>query len=270
MEIKGKIAVVTGASRGIGAATARVLAQGGAEVVLVARSQVELAALANEIREAGGVAHVFPADLVDGIQTAELTKNILEKVGVPSLLVNNAGAGRWLFVEETPHGEEDMMIALPYLAAFRMARGLLPAMLKQRQGMILNVNSPASILPWSGATGYSSARWALRGFSESLRADLQGTGLVVSEVVLGEVGSSYFEANPGAHERLPKISKLLPVLSPEQAARQIVKAVRTDKRRFIAPFLLRLTVFFSRITPGLVRWIVQQGDLVHPAAVKRG
>lgn len=266
MEIKGKIAVVTGASRGIGAATAQALGKAGAKVVLVARSKVELDSVAGQIRKAGGEAFVFPSDLVDGIATVKVCSDILETVGVPALLINNAGAGRWLFVEETPVGEEEMMIALPYLAAFRMTRGFLPAMLQQGHGMILNVNSPVSVLPWSGATGYAGSRWALRGFSESLRADLRGTGLVVSEVVLGEVDSNYFEANPGAHERLPKISKLLPVLTPEQAAHYILKAVKGNKRRFTAPFLLSLTRFFAWLTPGLTRWIVQSGDLKHPQA----
>jgi short-subunit dehydrogenase len=264
MEIKGKLAVVTGASRGIGAATAIALAEKGARVVLIARSQQDLEQVAAQIRAKGGEAHVFAGDLADAGATVMLAEAILQAHGAPDLLINNAGAGRWLFAEETPVGEEDIMIALPYLAAFRLCRVFLPGMLARRSGMILNVNSPVSVMAWSGATGYAASRWALRGLSEALKADLQGTGLRVCEVVLGETSSNYFEANPGAHERLPAIAKLLPVLTPAQAAEHILRAVRRNRRTMTAPFLLAVTRFFLWLTPGLVKAIVRKGDLVHP------
>jgi uncharacterized protein len=264
MELKGKLAVVTGASRGIGAATAALLAEKGATVVLVARSAVDLGQVVAQIAAAGGSAYAFPADLADGPATSAVAQAILKAHGVPDLLVNNAGAGRWLFTEETPEGEEDGMIALPYLAAFRMCRAFLPGMLARRSGMILNVNSPVSLMAWSGATGYAASRWALRGLSEALKADLQGTGLRVCEVVLGETSSNYFEANPGAHARLPAIAKLLPVLTPAQAAAHIVKAARKDRKSYTAPFLLAVTRFFLWLTPSLVKAIVRRGDHPHP------
>ena len=264
MEIKGKLAVVTGASRGIGAATAVLLAEAGARVVLVARSEADLGQVVAQITAAGGKAYAFAADLSDGAATSAVAQAILNAHGVPDLLVNNAGAGRWLFAEETPEGEEDSMIALPYLAAFRLCRAFLPGMLARRSGMILNVNSPVSVMAWSGATGYAASRWALRGLSEALKADLQGTGLRVCEVVLGETSSNYFEANPGAHARLPAIAKLLPVLTPAQAAAHIVKAVRQNRKTYTAPFLLAVTRFFLWLTPGLVKAIVRRGDHPHP------
>lgn len=264
MEIKGKLAVVTGASRGIGASTAVLLAEAGARVVLVARSEADLGQVVAQITASGGKAYAFAADLSDGAATSAVAQAILQAHGAPDLLVNNAGAGRWLFAEETLEGEEDGMIALPYLAAFRLCRAFLPGMLARRSGMILNVNSPVSVMAWSGATGYAASRWALRGLSEALKADLQGTGLRVCEVVLGETSSNYFEANPGAHARLPAIAKLLPVLTPAQAAAHIVKAVRQNRKTYTAPFLLALTRFFLWLTPGLVKAIVRRGDHPHP------
>lgn len=264
MELKGKIAVVSGASRGIGAATAHQLAAAGATVILIARSKTDLEQAVTGIQAKGGKAFAFPADLADARATTAVAQAILAAHGAPDLLVNNAGAGRWLFAEETPEGEEDMMIALPYLAAFRLCRAFLPGMLARRSGMIVNVNSPVSVMAWSGATGYAASRWALRGLSEALKADLQGTGIRVSEVVLGETSSNYFEANPGAHARLPAIAKLLPVLTPAQAAAHILKAIRRDKKTYTAPFLLAVTRFFLWLTPGLVKGIVRKGDLAHP------
>ena len=264
MKINEKLVVVTGASRGIGAATAILLAEKGAQVILIARSEGDLLRVATRIRQAGGIAHTFASDLADAASTRNAAQGILQAHGVPDLLVNNAGAGRWLFAEETPEGEEDVMIALPYLAAFRLCRVFLPGMLSRRSGMILNVNSPASLIPWSGATGYAASRWALRGFTEALRADLHDTGVRVCEVMLGETSSNYFEANPGSYMRLPKLAKFLPVLTPEEAAGHIVKAVRQNRRTYTAPFLLAVNRFFLGLMPGLFKTISWKSDFPHP------
>lgn len=264
MKMNGKLAVVTGSSRGIGAATAILLAEKGAQVILVARSEGDLLHVATRIRQAGGVAHVFASNLADAAATCNVAQRILHAHGVPDLLVNNAGAGRWLFAEETPEGEEDVMIALPYLAAFRLCRAFLPGMLSRRSGMILNVNSPAALMPWSGATGYAAARWALRGLTEALRADLHGTGVRVCEVMLGETSSNYFEANPGSYVRLPKLAKYLPVLTPEQAAKHIVKAVRQNRSTYTAPFMLSVNRLLLGLMPGLFKTISWKGDFSRP------
>lgn len=264
MKINGKLAIVTGASRGIGAATSILLAEEGAQLILIARSEGDLLQVAERIRKAGGVAHIFASDLTDAAATSNVAQRILQAHGVPDLLVNNAGAGRWLFAEETPEGEEDVMIALPYLAAFRFCRAFLPGMLSRRSGMILNVNSPAALMPWSGATGYAASRWALRGLTEALRADLHGTGVRVCEVMLGETSSNYFEANPGSYGRMPDLAKYLPILTPEQAAKHIVKAVRQNRSTYTAPFMLAVYRFFLGLMPGLFKTISWKGDFPHP------
>jgi short-subunit dehydrogenase len=268
MDIQGKIVVVTGASRGIGASTAKRFASLGAKVVLMARSENDLLAVASEIRQASGIAFVYPVDLRDSNATRLVCEEVLVEVGIPEVIIHNAGAGRWLFVDETPEGEEESMIALPYLASFRVTRMFLPKMLVARKGTILFVNSPVSLLPWSGAAGYAASRWALRGFSEALRADLAGTPIKVSEVILGETDSTYFEANPGSRERLPKISKLLPVLSPDDAARHVVKACLRGKKRHTAPFLLKITRKLVEVFPSFMAKVVQSGDTPHPSTLK--
>ena len=130
------------------------------------------------------------------------------------------------------------------------------------------VNSPVSLLPSSGAAGYAASRWALRGFSEALRADLAGTSIKVTEVMLGETDSNYFEANPGSRERLPKISKLLPVLSPDEAAHHVVKACLKGKTRHTAPFMLKITRILVEVFPTIMAKVVQMGDTPHPSTLK--
>jgi uncharacterized protein len=257
MEIKGKIAVVTGASRGIGAATAKALAQAGAHVVLLARSERDLQVVSAAINRANaGKSDYFAVDLSNMAAVEAVFAQLMAQFGVPDLLVNNAGVGRWLLTEETPGAEAEMMTHLPYLAAFHATRLVLPGMIARKSGHIVNVNSPASVMNWGGAAAYSASRWALRGFSESLKIDLRGTGVGISHVVLGEVDSNYWEANPGARERLPKIAKLIPKLSTDDAAKYVLKAIRRGSREMTRPFMLWLFRRMLWAFPWLVKAIV--------------
>lgn len=266
MELKGRLAVVTGASGGIGAATARLLAKQGARVVLVARSREALEALADGIRADGGEAHAVVADLGLPESVALLTREVLSAMGVPDLLVNNAGAGRWLFTDETPPEEAVAMMEAPYFAAFFATRAFLPGMLERGSGLIVNVNSPMALMPWPGATGYGAARWALRGFTEALRQDLAGTGVAVMHFVPGKTSSAYFEHNPGSEERIPLVSKLIPTLTPEAAAAALVGGVERDARDVVVPFMLRLFRIFERPFPGMTRWLLRATGVKHPRA----
>ena len=180
MELRGRVVLITGASSGIGAATAKAIARRGGQVLLLARTQPALEAVAAEITVHGGTARVYPVDLTDLTMATQVARLIQTEVGTPDILINNAGAGRWLFVEETPPAEAVQMMAAPYFAAFFMTHAFLPAMRQRRRGQIINVTSIASYTVWPGATGYIAARWALRGFTEALRADLHGSGIEVT------------------------------------------------------------------------------------------
>ena len=258
MKLEGCLAVITGASSGIGAATAHHLARRGVRVALLARTQADLEKVADEIRRAGGQAHPYPVDLGDGDAAERVAHRIIAELGPPEILINSAGAGRWLFVEETTPAEALEMMAAPYFAAFFMTRAFLPEMLKRNRGAIVNINSPAARMPWPGATAYASARWALFGFTEALRADLHDTGLRVTSVVLGKVNSPYFTRNAGAEERIPGIGRLIPVLTPEQAATVVVRALERNQREVWSPFLLWLFALAHHLWPQLVEAIVNR------------
>lgn len=256
---------MTGASSGIGAATARLLAREGVRVVLMARSAGALEEVAAGIRAAGGTASVFSADLGDAVTASDACDRVAREVGVPDLLVNCAGAGRWLFTEETPPPEAVSMMAAPYFAAFFATRAFLPGMLARRSGRIVNVNSPVSKLTWPGATGYAAARWALRGFTEALRQDLDGTGVGVTHFVAGKTSSSYFDHNPGAEARIPTIANVIPTLTPEEAAAALVAAVRRGADEAVVPFTLRLFWISERWTPSLTAWLTRRTGAKRPS-----
>jgi len=257
VDLSDSVVVVTGASSGIGAATALALARRGVRAVaLLARGREALERVAAEVRAAGASAFPCPADLTDPAAAERAHHAVEETLGVPDALVNNAGAGRWLFVEETPPGEEAQMMAVPYLAAFNTTRAFLPAMKARRRGWIVNVTSPAAFAPWAGATGYVAARWAVRGFTEALRADLHRSGLGVMLFTAGHVSSSYWEHNPGAEERLPAVDRLFRTLTPNQAAAALVRGLERGAREVVTPPLLRLTVQLQRVFPRAVSAVV--------------
>lgn len=255
MNIQGKLAFVSGASRGIGAATAKALATAGAKVILSARTRTDLEKVAAEIQKAGGEAFVYPCNVGDHVAVGEMVAKIKTDLGVPDILVNNAGVGQWKFLEEITPEEALLMTQLPYLAAVYITQGFLNEMIARGSGHILNVNSPASMLGIPGSVTYSSARWALRGFSKTLHIDLKPHGIGVTNFVAGKVSSEYFNANPDSEERVPGISKLIGTMTPETTAGHIVNAIRRNKKDAFKPFMLWLIRGQLAVTPWLVQWL---------------
>jgi uncharacterized protein len=148
------------------------------------------------------------------------------------------------------------MMAVPYFAAFNVTHAFLPAILRRSSGHIVNISSVGSRFVWPGATAYLAARWAVRGFTQALRADLDGTGIGVTLYEGGVVASPYWEHNPGSHERVPKMGKLIPEVTPEQAANAIVRGVERNKRLIVIPFMMKLIYWQHVVFPGVVQWLM--------------
>jgi len=256
MDPQNSLALISGASSGIGAATAKVLARERARVILLARTQSALESVAAEIRSSGGTAYAYPVDLTDPNSVEQIAASIKAEIGVPDILVNSAGIGRWLYAEETSPQEVIDMMAAPYFCAFFITRAFLPEMLARNSGHIVNINSPAAKLPWPGATAYTGARWALMGFTQALRADLYGTRLKVHSIVAGKVASTYWDHNPGALDRAPKIARIIPDLTPEQVADAVSATIRHNRSAVIIPRMLRLFYALHTLAPRLVERLV--------------
>lgn len=256
MELRGKTAVVTGASSGLGAAVARDLARCGVQVILLARTATALDAVVNEIKAAGGTAVAYPVDLTDPRAVEQITARILQEVGVPDILVNNAGAGRWRYLDDTPLDEVAAMMAAPYFAAFYVTHGLLPAMRKRGTGYILNVTSAAGYIALPGAAAYTAARWAMRGLHEALRAELVGTGLRCGIFVATKIDTPYFDNNAVTDSQIPGVAKWARTISPQEAAAAIVRGIRHQRSFIVEPLLARFFIFSYRFFPGLVDWLV--------------
>jgi NAD(P)-dependent dehydrogenase (short-subunit alcohol dehydrogenase family) len=111
------------------------------------------------------------------------------------------------------------------------------------------------VQPWPGSTAYATSRWALRGLHEALRVDLVGTGVTSTHVIFGEVTSSYFDNNPGSHEHIPTVARLIPLSTPAQCADVLFKtAARSAPPAAVySPFTLQLLLWAQAVAPWLIR-----------------
>jgi short-subunit dehydrogenase len=250
VKIEGKLVLITGASSGIGAATAREMAQKGASVVLLARSGDALQAVASAIRSRGGSAYIYPVDIGDPDKVRDTVGRVIAEHGTPDVVVHSAGAGRWLFVDETTPEEAVQMMTVPYFGAFYVTRAVLPGMIARGSGHFVTIGSPATLLMWPGAAGYIAARWALAGFTEALRTEVHDLGIDVTLIVPGQVDTGYFAHNPGARERVPKIMyALCPVLAPGNVAASVIRGVEKRKWKIVTPFGLRVLAAAHTLFP---------------------
>jgi short-subunit dehydrogenase len=247
MKLLGRTVLITGASSGIGEAVARAAYARGATVLLVARSETKLKSLADEL---GIRAHAYPCDVGDPEAVAALAENIREDGRVVDVLVNNAGAGRWVSIEDADANELLDMAKVPYLAALLATRAFVGGMIERRSGWIVTVNSGASRAVWPGSVGYASARWALRGLDLALKSDLRGSGVGATEIVLGTVSSNYFANNPGSEDKLPKVAKLMvPPVTPAEVADALCKAVERRRGTVIIPWQMKFVAISSQHMP---------------------
>jgi NADP-dependent 3-hydroxy acid dehydrogenase YdfG len=253
-----RLAVVTGASSGIGPATARLLGADGWTVVLVARRAEQLAEVARDVEAAGGRAHVTAIDAADGAAVDAMAAEVLGELGVPDAVVNSAGAGVWRWMEDTSHEEIGRLLGAPFLAAWNTTRAFLPGMLERRSGVVVHVGSPASLAPWPGATGYTSSRGAQRGLHEALRQDLAGTGVRSCHELFGEVDSGYFDANPDTREHIPRVAGIIGTITPERAGRVVVRTIARPRAQVFDPPMLAAMQVANRIAPRLVALLARR------------
>jgi NAD(P)-dependent dehydrogenase (short-subunit alcohol dehydrogenase family) len=186
--LSGEIAIVTGASSGIGAATARELGRRGASVVLAARRVAELDEQARVICDAGGEALAIPTDITDPADVTSLVGRALAVYGRIDVLVNNAGVGWLRPLASSPPAGIIGVVEANLLGAMLLTRGVLPGMLERRHGAVISVGSLSGRVAMEPV--YSATKYGLRGFSLALRRQLAGTGVSVSLVSPGNINTA--------------------------------------------------------------------------------
>lgn len=253
-----KLILITGGSSGIGKAAAIQLHKQGAKVILQARNLDKLKQAASEIAPSGNNISYYSTNLTDQDAVEASANKIIEKEGLPDIVINSAGAGEWLTLKEASVSHYKETMDSPYIATALTCKVFYDKMQERGTGHFIIINSVAAYFAFPGATGYTPARWAMLGFSRSLQADLGRTNFNVSMVALGKVDSPYFQNNPISEDRIPKIVNwLVPTLSQETAGKVIAKNVRTKKAIVIKPFIMAFFVFMNRLFPSLFRWIMR-------------
>ncbi len=245
LPLAGRVALITGASGGIGQATARELARQGANVVLAARRADLLDAFASELSASGVEALSVPTDLTDSTQIESLVERALERFGKIDILVNNAGIGTPRSLAKTTPDAIRRELEVNLVGAILLTRAVLPGMLERRRGAIISIASVAGHVAVEPL--YSATKFGIRGFSYALRRQLRGSGVTVSVVSPGFIRTPMTRGNK------------LPMPGPEVVARRIAKLVRKPKREVIVPGVYRVAVWFERYLPWLVDLGVRSG-----------
>lgn len=187
--LAGKHALVTGASRGIGAAIARELARLGADLTLVARDEARLKAAATELRAFGSLVEDISADLTDGAALARL----VARIGTPAILINNAGGAESAPFAGTDAALWTRMIDLNLTSVFRLTQALAPAMVKSGWGRIVNVASTAGLKGYAYVSAYVAAKHGVVGLTRALALEFAKTGVTVNAVCPGYTDTPMLE-----------------------------------------------------------------------------
>jgi short-subunit dehydrogenase len=247
MRIRGTVALVTGASSGIGAAVARSLADLGATVVAHGRDADRLAALV----EGGGRILPVTADLADGGGTGgarALAEAALAAAGRVDVLVNNAGVGLAVPFTATSDAQLAALVAVNLTAPIELTRLLLPGMLSRGGGHLSFVTSIAGRMGVAGEAVYAATKAGLDTFAESLRLELAGTGVRVGVLVPGVVETEFFARRGRPYDR--RRPRPLPA---GRVAAALVRTIATGRDERYAPGWLRLPVAVRALLPGTYR-----------------
>lgn len=239
-----KIAVVTGASSGIGAATARMFAEHGLHVILVARRHDRLEQLAGEIRSSGGIAEIIPADLSDESERQRVFAQVETEYGQADVLVNNAGLGWYGFGIDMPWTTASEILQVNVTAAVHFTLLFLQKMRTFGSGHIINIGSISGSLPSQGVAVYGATKSFLDNFTTALYRELRGTHLHVSVVRAGPVLTEFCDTaaslEGGRHLPTERFG-----VTADTVANQIWNLLEHPRRVVYVPSWLALTPFIE-------------------------
>lgn len=263
MNLKDSRVLLTGAAGGIGAATALQLARAGAQLVVADRTEASLQKLCAEIGTHGGRAQPVVADLASSAGRQALAEETTRQLGGVDLLVNIAG-----LLDFTPFEVEDpaaieRLMQVNLIAPIQLTRLLLPGMLKQDHGRVVNVGSTFGSIAFPYFAVYSSSKFGLRGFSQALRRELDGSGVGVTYIA---PRATRTPLNSSAVVRMNKALKVA-MDPPEQAAAAIIRAIEQERAEVYLGWPEKLFVRLNAILPGLVDGVLRkQHEIMHKFA----
>lgn len=254
MELRGKRAVVTGASSGIGRVVALALARRGTTLAIAARRQPELESLAAECEREGVRCVVIPTDVSNPIDCHRLIEAVTRELGGIDILVNNAGFAIFDAIADATPDDLRTMMDTNYFGALNCTQAVLPQMLERRSGSIVNIASIVGLMGYARMGGYAATKFALVGFTESLRAEVASRGVQVSMVCPATTRTEFFRT--AEHGKMPGASRLILAVSAERVARSVIHALERGSYRVIVPWTAAAFIRMKEIFPRTAHFLM--------------
>lgn len=247
-ELKGKVAIVTGASSGVGWRSAVRLAEAGVRLCVTARRREALEALQKEIEDRGGECLVVPGDVTVDEDVRWVVSACLQRYGRIDLLVNDAAVQTYGYFDQLPWEHIRRTLDVSCLGYLRFAHAVLPHFREQGRGHILNIQSMLSEGAAPLLTAYTAAKHATLGWAKALRLELHGTGIHVSNVLAPSMSTPMFDHAPTQFERQPV--PVPPTYDVDLVARAVVRCARRPGRDEVPAFLQgSLLLWLDRVAP---------------------
>ena len=257
--LQDKVVLITGASSGFGAHAAHLFAQEGAKVVLAARRLDRLQKLADEIQNEGGEALAVPVDVANAAEIKWMVESTLDLYGRIDILFNNAGFGRLDWLEKLDFGRDiQTQIEVNLTGLIHVTRCVLPHMIKQRSGHIINMSSVAGWSTMPLYSIYSAAKFGVRGFTTALRREVKSLGIDVSGIYPGPAVTEF-----GEHTGKYSVKESLRTpewveMSAEFVAEKVVQLAKRPRRTMILPWWFAIVVWFENHFPAIADFILIQ------------
>ncbi len=246
VSLQNRVVWITGASSGIGALTAKLLADKGAIPVLTARSLDKLQEISAQIR---GTHAVWAMDVTDTAQVEQTAARIHERYGRLDILLNNAGYGEFIPFQDADLAHFQDMMDVNYFGVIRCTKAALPYMTKAGEGHIVNVASLAGKIGTPKSSGYTATKHAVIGLTESLRQELAPAGILVSAVNPGPIATPFFDRADPEGNYLRNLGSF--VMPPEKVARAVVRVMEKRLKEIDLPKAAAAGVWLRRAFP---RW----------------
>ena len=232
MQLAGKVALVTGATKGIGRAIAEALVETGAQTYVTARAQAEITTTVEELSSIGpGRVSGSVCDVRDYRSVKTLFADVAEKQGGLDILVNNAGVGIFSSVESMPPADFEAVLHTNLFGVFYCCHEAIPLMKRRGAGYIINISSLAGANPHPNMAAYNASKFALNGFSEALMQEIRHDGIKVSYIMPGSVNTSFGGDTPTAEKSWQ--------LTPDDIAKSVMDLLQNEDRSLVSRVEIR-------------------------------
>lgn len=257
IDLKDKVVLITGASSGFGEDAARLFAKEGCRVVLAARRLERLQSLADDIQNAGGEALAIPVDVNESAEIEVMVQTALDLYGQIDILFNNAGFGSVDWLENLePDRNIETMIRVNLIGTMLVTRAIIPHMLKQRSGHVINMSSVAGLIAAPLISNYSASKYGVRAFTDALRREVSPFGIKVSGIYPGPARTEFGKNIKETRSRKTVKKIKYPHLTSEYVARRVVDVAKRPVRSLVIPWWFRVITGFDMLFPVVVDWIL--------------